>query len=504
MSLKEQQKLIKRGKTLLNRGMKIPEIAKELHISRQRAYDLFYLSDEVAAKKLAEAKKFKEKARLARDRKIWELREKKFRMRKIGELTGAKLSTVAAVLRKDKVRADVLSEAIVEKEKERLRLQKARVRELKDQGLTHEAIGKKMGGKSASWVMFVLGVTKSQQKWPIEKKRETCKEYKRLLSEGNTGGKAEEIMGVSRGYLHQIRMQIEEEERCAFKGTRHQWDMIRQKERIQFTEARKKKARELKKAKEEEEKKKIGERNRAYGYIRVSKDEQARKGVSLKYQVEIIKEYAEKHGYRLMGILGDEGMHGDDYNRPRLQELISKAENDEFDCVIVWMLDRLMRENYQQQKIMFEVFDPCVVDVKSTTQEMDRSTSGGKLMFGILGATNQYELDLIKDRAKTASKHIWSKGEWKAPGAIPLGFEMKENGVHLKFKERGPKSIETLKKIYRFVYVNKGRVPSHPDFMNYEQIAIECGVGKGKVFKLARTTLKEYLDQYKPYMGNED
>ena len=77
MSLKEQQKLIKRGKTLLNRGMKIPEIAKELHISRQRAYDLFYLSDEVAAKKLAEAKKFKEKARVARDRKIWELREKK-------------------------------------------------------------------------------------------------------------------------------------------------------------------------------------------------------------------------------------------------------------------------------------------------------------------------------------------------------------------------------------------------------------------------------------------
>jgi len=47
-------------------------------------------------------------------------------------------------------------------------------------------------------------------------------------------------------------------------------------------------------------------------------------------------------------------------------------------------------------------------------------------------------------------------------------------------------------------------VPSHPDFMNYEQIAIECGVRKGKVFKLARTTLKEYLDQYKPYMGNED
>ena len=503
MSLTKQQKLMKRGKTLLNRKMKIPEIAKELHISRQRAYDLFYLSDEVAARKLAEAKKFKDKARDARDRKIWELRDKKFPMRKIGELTGTKLSTVAGVLRKDKVRAGVLSKAVVEKEKERLRLQKARAKELKDQGLTHEAVGKKMG-KSASWVMFVLGVTKRQQKWPIEKKRETVKEYKRLLSEGNTSFEAEKMMGVSRSYLHQIRMQIEEEERIAFKGTKRQWDKIRQKERIQFTEARKKKVREMKKAKEEEEKKKIGERNRAYGYIRVSKDEQARKGVSLQYQVEKIEEYAEKHGYRLMGILGDKGMHGDDYNRPRLQELMSKAENNELDCIIVWMLDRIMRENYQQQKIMFEIFDPCAVDVKSTTQEMDRSTPTGKLIFGILGVTNQYELDLIKERAKTASKHIWSKGEWKAIGAIPLGFEMKKNGVHLKLKERGPKSIETLKKIYKLLTENKGRVPSHPDFMNYEQIARECGVGKGKVFKLARTTLKEYLDQYKGYMGNDD
>ena len=504
MSLKEQLKLIKRGKTLLNRGMKIPEIAKELHISRQRAYDLFYLSDEVAARKLTEAKKFKEKAIVARDRKIWELRDKKFPMRKIGELTGTKLSTVAAVLRKDKVRAGVLSKAVIEKEKERLRLQKARARELKDQGLTHKAIGKKMGGMSASWVMFVLGVTKSQQKWPIEKKRETVKEYKRLLSEGNTSFDAEKMMGVSRSYLHQIRKEIEEEERCAFKGTKRQWDKIRQKERIQFTEARKKKSRKLKKAKADEEKKKIGERNRAYGYIRVSKQEQAQKGVSLQYQVDMIEEYAEKHGYRLMEILADKGMHGDDYNRPQLQELMDKAENDELDCIIVWMLDRLMRENYQQQKIMFEVFDPCAVDVKSTTQEMDRSTSTGKLIFGILGVTNQYELDLIKERAKTTSKHIWSKGEWKAPGAIPLGLEMCKHGVHLKFKETGPKSIETLKKIYKLLTENKGRVPTHPDFMNYEQIARECGVGKGKVYKLARTTLKEYLAQYEGYMCNED
>ena len=64
--------------------------------------------------------------------------------------------------------------------------------------------------------------------------------------------------------------------------------------------------------------------------------------------------------------------------------------------------------------------------------------------------------------------------------------------------------MRKLKKIYRRLNDNKGRRPTHPSYMNDEQIARECGVGKGKVFKLARTTLKEYFAQYKGYMGNED
>ncbi|MBA7629543.1 hypothetical protein ES703_37042 [subsurface metagenome] len=500
MSLKEQQKLIKRGKTLLNRNMPLPKVAKELEISLQRAYDLLYLDKEVAADKLAEAKREREKFMRFRDKKVWQLRAKGMIQEDIADLLGIGASMVRAILDSDKVCADKLTDSIIKREQQTRKENKEKTRALRDKKWTYEQIATEMN-KSASWVMITLGVTKRQQKWPIEKKRETVKEYKRLLSEGNTSFEAEEMMGVSRSYLHQIRMQIEEEERIAFKGTKHQWEKIRQKERIQFTEARKKKTREMKKAKEEEKKKKIGERNRAYGYIRVSKDEQARKGVSLQYQVEKIEEYAEKHGYRLMGVLGDKGMHGDDYNRPQLQELMDKAENDNLDCIIVWMLDRLMRESYQQQKIMFEVFDPCNVDVKSTTQEWDRSTSHGKLIFTILGATNQYELDLIKDRAKTASKHIWSKGEWKSPGNVALGLRMQKDGLHLEYDEDG---MRKLKKIYRLLNDNKGRLPTHPSYMNYEQIARECGVGKGKVFKLARTTLKEYFAQYKGYLGNED
>jgi len=498
MSLKDQKKLLERGRTLLNRGLTIPQIAKELHIPRQRAYDLFYHSDELATRKLEEAKREKEKFIRHRDKKIWELRAKGMIKREIADQLGISHGLVRVILDSDKVRADKLTTAIIEKEKQGRRKNKERAQILRKKGRTYKEIGAELG-KSDSWVMITLGISQQYQKWPLKKRRSTAREYKRLLSEGHTTQEASDIVGADRSHTHKLRAELEEEERRTFKGTMRQYEKMRQKERLQFQEARKKKVRALKKAEEEEKKKVRGTLPLALGYARVSTDEQARKGVSLEYQVEMIEEYAEKHGYKLMGVLEEPGMHGDDYNRAQLQELIRRAEADEFDCIVVWMLDRLMRESYQQQKIMFEIFDPCNVDVKSTTQEWDRTTSHGKLIFTILGATNQYELDLIKDRARAASKHIWSKGEWKAPSAVPLGLRMKKAG---KYLEEDPENMKRLKKIYNLINDNKGRLPSHPSFMNYEQIARECGVGKGKVFSLARTTLKEYLARYAGFMGD--
>jgi len=499
MSQKERLNLIKRGNALLDQGLSPNEIAHKLQISRTRVGDL--LSNEAGVQKLEEAKRERENFRRHRDKKIWELKAKGMTQRDIAELLGISQSSIRAVLDSNKVKADKLTTIAVEGEQLKRKENRERAGALKDKGLNNKQIAEEMG-KSESWVMITLGVSRRNRPWPIERRRECIAEYKKLLAEGKTTDEAAKIVGANRGTLHNFRLQIEEEERVAFEGTKGQYEKMRQKERCQFTEARKKEARKMKKAEEDEAEKKIGERNRAYGYLRVSSQEQVQKGISLKgYQVELIKEYAEKNGYRLIGMLADEGMHGDDYNRPQLQELMKKAENDEFDYIIVWMLDRLMRESYQQQKIMFEVFDPCGVDVKSTTQEMDRSTPHGKLLFTILGGTNQYELDLIKQRAKVASDHVWSKGEWKAPSAVPLGFRMDKSGKYLEYEEDG---MRKLKRIYRLINESRGKIATHPGYMSYEQIARECGVGKGKVFKLSKTTLKEYIGQYKGFMGNDE
>jgi len=93
-----------------------PKVAKELEISLQRAYDLLYLDKEVAADKLAEAKREREKFMRFRDKKVWQLRAKGMIQEDIADLLGIGASMVRAILDSDKVCADKLTDSIIKRE----------------------------------------------------------------------------------------------------------------------------------------------------------------------------------------------------------------------------------------------------------------------------------------------------------------------------------------------------------------------------------------------------
>ena len=59
----------------------------------------------------------------------------------------------------------------------------------------------------------------------------------------------------------------------------------------------------------------------AVGYVRVSREEQAREGVSLDAQRDRVAAYATAKGLTLVDVIADEGRSGKDLDRPGLQEL---------------------------------------------------------------------------------------------------------------------------------------------------------------------------------------
>src|ERR1035437_8433063 len=82
---------------------------------------------------------------------------------------------------------------------------------------------------------------------------------------------------------------------------------------------------------------------RAIGYIRVSTDKQADRGVSLDAQSEKVRAMAVVQGAELVDVIVDAGESAKSLNRPGMARLMSLVDFGAVDTVITAKLDRLTR-----------------------------------------------------------------------------------------------------------------------------------------------------------------
>src|ERR1035438_4834804 len=82
---------------------------------------------------------------------------------------------------------------------------------------------------------------------------------------------------------------------------------------------------------------------KAIGYVRVSTDKQADRGVSLEAQVEKIRAMATVHDVELVEIITDAGESAKDLDRPGMVRILEMVQSRAVGMVIVAKLDRLTR-----------------------------------------------------------------------------------------------------------------------------------------------------------------
>src|SRR5205807_777837 len=79
------------------------------------------------------------------------------------------------------------------------------------------------------------------------------------------------------------------------------------------------------------------------GYIRVSTDKQADRGVSLDAQAEKIRAMAVVQGTELIDVIVDGGESAKTLNRPGMARLLALVDGGDVESVIIAKLDRLTR-----------------------------------------------------------------------------------------------------------------------------------------------------------------
>jgi DNA invertase Pin-like site-specific DNA recombinase len=125
-------------------------------------------------------------------------------------------------------------------------------------------------------------------------------------------------------------------------------------------------------------------------------------------QLVAITEFCKTKNYEIYDIYSDV-ISGKIENRPELNRLYEDSKKGLFQAVIIWKLDRLGR-SLQQLIYTVNYFKGNNIDLICITQDLDTTTSGGKLLFHIFGAIAEFERTLISERTKAGLERVRREG----------------------------------------------------------------------------------------------
>jgi site-specific DNA recombinase len=156
---------------------------------------------------------------------------------------------------------------------------------------------------------------------------------------------------------------------------------------------------------------------RAAAYIRVSTARQADEGLSLEAQEKRVREYIEREGWQLGELFIERGVSGRKADRPQLDRLMGSLSS--IDRLVIPKLDRLGRSNKHLHDV-FEALQAANVELVSLADNIDTSTSAGRLMRNILASLAEFESDVIGDRVRSVTAARVESG--KHHGRVPYGY----------------------------------------------------------------------------------
>lgn len=138
--------------------------------------------------------------------------------------------------------------------------------------------------------------------------------------------------------------------------------------------------------------------------------------------------------------------------RPGLENALDYLR--EGDTLVVWKLDRLGR-SIQHLIEMIKGLNERKIGFKSLQENIDTTTSGGKLIFHIFSALAEFERDLIKERTTAGLKAARARGRLGGRPPLLEGNQITKMLGHYDEKKL---TVAEICKIYGI---------SRPSFYNY-------------------------------------
>jgi len=165
---------------------------------------------------------------------------------------------------------------------------------------------------------------------------------------------------------------------------------------------------------------------RALLYARVSTDEQARSGYSLAQQLEALRDYAAREGYKVLEEVSDPGQSGASLERPGMDRVRDLVATGSVSVVLAQDRDRIAREPAYHYLLRGE-FEEHGTKIRALNDRGDESPEG-ELTDGILDQLAKYERAKLGERTRRGKLRKAHEGKLLRNSRAHYGFKYDQTG----------------------------------------------------------------------------
>ncbi|MDD7402582.1 MAG: recombinase family protein [Butyribacter sp.] len=157
--------------------------------------------------------------------------------------------------------------------------------------------------------------------------------------------------------------------------------------------------------------------------IYTRKSKYTTKGLSIQNQINTCQQYIADHFSEELcevKVYSDEGISGKDFERPKMQELLSDIEKGDILALVCYRLDRVSR-SVRDFSSLIEYLEKHGIEFVSVSESFDTRTPMGRAMILICSVFAQLERETIAERITDNLYSLAKMGRWLG-GQTPLGF----------------------------------------------------------------------------------
>ena len=182
---------------------------------------------------------------------------------------------------------------------------------------------------------------------------------------------------------------------------------------------------------------------RVWLYARLSRDEDDELN-SLTNQQNIIREFAEKNNYTVVGESFDDNVSGMHFNRDGINKIYEAVENKLIDSVIVKDMSRLGRHK-TQTALFIDYLRENDVKVLCVTENLDTSNENDDLIIGFKGLFNDMYARDISRKVRAGFLQKQKEGLVMIP---PMGYFKDKNTKEILIMEEPANIVRRIFQMY--------------------------------------------------------